>query len=61
MKVAILQGYTKAQIVFFYNASVIEVIRTITGCSFDMVCKQWYIPRACVDKLFFLKNSKRKD
>ena len=51
MKVAVLQGHTKAQIIFFYNASVIEAIKTITGWSFDMVCKKWYIPCAGVEEL----------
>ena len=45
MKVAIMQGHIKAQIVFFYNTSVIEAIKTIKGWSFDMVCKKWYISR----------------
>ena len=51
MKVALMQGHMKAQIVFFYNASVIETIKTIKGWSFDMLCKKWYIPREEVDEL----------
>ena len=44
MKVVILQGKKKSQLIFFYDPKITEVIKSIKGWSFDIECKKWYIP-----------------